>query len=56
VTNLLWGTGYCIAVLIWTAYVLQPDAATVPIVSLPSHELEKWDETLKRMLSGKHNG
>ena len=53
VTNLLEGTGYCVAVLIWATYVLQPEAATVPIVSLPSHELEQWDATLKKILSRK---
>lgn len=51
--NLSEGTGYCVAVFIWTAYVLQPEVATVPIVSLPSHELERWDESLKAILSAK---
>lgn len=46
---LLEGTGYCVAVLIWATYVLQPEAATVPIVSLPSCELEQWDSTLKHV-------
>ncbi len=49
--SLLEGTGYCVAVLIWAVYVLQPEAATVPIVSLPSHALEQWDATLKLVLS-----
>jgi len=53
VTNILWGTGYCVAVLIWAVYVLQPEVANIPIVSLPSHELEQWDATLKNMLSRK---
>lgn len=53
VTNILWGTGYCVAVVIWAVYVLQPEAASIPIVSLPSHELEQWDETLKNILSRK---
>jgi hypothetical protein len=53
ISNLLEGTGYCVAVLIWATYTLQPDVATVPIVSLPSHELEKWDESLKNLLSKK---
>ncbi|MGZ4814946.1 MAG: hypothetical protein ACXVZV_06040 [Terriglobales bacterium] len=48
--DLVWGTAYCAAVLIWTMYVLQPEVAKVPIVSLPSHELEKWDEALKTLL------
>jgi hypothetical protein len=42
--------GYLIAVLIWTVYTFQPEAATIPIVSLPSHELEKWDLALSRLL------
>lgn len=49
--SLLEGTGYCVAVLIWTTYVLQPDAVTVPIVSLPSHQLEQWDAALKSILA-----
>lgn len=53
ITNVLWGTGYCVAVLIWATYVLQPEAAKIPIVSLPSHQLEEWDETLKNILSRK---
>jgi hypothetical protein len=53
ISGLLWGTGYCVAVLIWAVYVLQPDVATVPIVSLPSHQLEQWDESLKKILSRK---
>jgi len=52
VVNVLIGTAYCAAVVIWTAYVLQPEAAKIPIVSLPSHELEKWDETLQQILKG----
>ncbi len=50
VADVLWGTAYCAAVLIWTIYVLQPEAAKVPIVSLPSNELEKWDDALKKLL------
>ncbi len=49
--NILQGTAYCLAVVIWTAYVLQPEAAKIPIVSLPSHELEKWDRVLQDMMS-----
>ena len=49
--DVLIGTAYCAAVVIWTAYVLQPEAAKVPIVSVPSHELEKWDAALKQLLS-----
>ena len=51
--NVLFGTAYCAAVVIWTVYVLQPEAAKIPIASLPSHELEQWDQTLRKMLSRK---
>ena len=44
------GIGYCLSVAIWLAYALQPEAAMIPIVSLPSHELEKWDLALSRLL------
>lgn len=50
-SSLLEGTGYCVAVVIWATYVLQPEAATVPVVSLPSHQLEQWDSTLKTVLA-----
>jgi hypothetical protein len=50
-SNLLEGTGYCVAVLIWATYVLQPEASGLPIVSLPSPQLELWDATLKHALS-----
>lgn len=52
-TNYLWGTGYCVAVLIWAVYVLQPEVVNIPIASLPSHELEQWDASLKKILSRK---
>ena len=51
--NLLEGTGYCVAVVIWATYILQRDVAAIPIVSLPSQELEQWDATLSNMLSRK---
>ena len=46
----LLGTAYCLALAIWTFYVLQTDAIKIPIVPLPSHELERWDEALARLL------
>jgi hypothetical protein len=46
----VWGSCYCLANLIWLFYAFQPEAATLPIVSLPSHELEKWDLALSRLL------
>lgn len=49
----LLGTAYCGAVVVWTFYVLQPDVVTVPIVSLPSHELERWDRALSQLLGRK---
>jgi hypothetical protein len=47
----LQGTWYCMAAAIWLFYALQPDVANIPIVTLPSHELEKWDLALSRLLS-----
>jgi len=44
-------TAYCAAVGIWTFYVLQVEAVSVPIIVLPSHELEKWDQALRRILA-----
>lgn len=41
---------YCLTIVIWLVYALQPDAGKIPIVSLPSHELEKWDLALSRFL------
>ena len=49
----LLGTAYCGAVVVWTCYILQPDAVSVPIVSLPSHELERWDQALSQLLGRK---
>jgi hypothetical protein len=48
--NTILGCSYCASVMIWTFYVLQPDAVRVSIVALPSHELERWDESLARLL------
>jgi len=41
---------YSLIISVWLFYALQPEAATIPIVSLPSHELEKWDLALSRLL------
>lgn len=41
---------YCFAVVIWLCYTLQPDIAAVPVVNVPSHELEQWDLALTRLL------
>ncbi len=49
--NTLQGTAYCAAVLIWSVYALQPDVVNVPIMALPSHELEKWDQALNQLLA-----
>ena len=44
------GAAYCAAVLIWVVYTLQPEVARIPIVSLPSNELERWDRALAQLL------
>jgi len=48
--NVVGDGSYCLSVLIWLVYALQPEVATIPVVSLPSHELEKWDLALSRLL------
>ena len=48
--NVVQGAAYCATILIWAFYVLQPEVAHIPIVSLPSHELEKWDRALSHLL------
>jgi len=50
IENILQGTAYCIALMIWSYYVLQPDVVKIPIVSLPSVELERWDHALSELL------
>lgn len=48
--NVLEGVSYSASALIWVFYVLQREVAHIPIVSLPSHELEKWDRALTQLL------
>jgi hypothetical protein len=50
VVDTLLGTAYCAAVVIWTFYILQPDVLGTPIITLPSHELDRWDHTLSQLL------
>jgi hypothetical protein len=51
--NTLQGTAYCAAVLIWSVYVIQRESGRVPLIALPSQQLEKWDEVLREILSRK---
>ena len=51
IENVLQGTAYCAAVLIWFIYVLQRDAAPVSLIPFPSEQLEKWDHILEDILS-----
>lgn len=48
--GVLWASEYCVAVVLWIGYALQPDLAVASVISLPSHELEKWDLALSRLL------
>jgi hypothetical protein len=48
--EMLLGTAYCFSLVIWTFYVLQPEVLKVPVVSLPAHELERWDQALTQLL------
>lgn len=48
--NVVQGAAYCATIVIWGFYALQREAAHIPIVSLPSHELEKWDRALTQLL------
>jgi hypothetical protein len=46
----LTGAFYWLTALLWVFYVLQPDVARIPIMSLPSPELEHWDRVLSQLL------
>jgi hypothetical protein len=48
--SMISGAAYWAAILVWFSYALQPDVAHVPIIPLPSHELERWDRALAQLL------
>lgn len=41
---------YCAAIVIWLVYVLQKDVVNIPVMSLPSPDLERWNEILSQIL------